>query len=363
MAKYSIRSGTVIDHTDDGWTEFKKWLNGTYTTLPYTWIEDTLTYTIIAPDNSITHTFSFNKTDETACQEFEASYKSRRVIDSRTVDGRLVAATSKPDGSRANFFTPNWCDKTTWYQKSTYVASEVLTDSGNHTTYSFAHQFVVDSYHGKITQEDFLKGPTGQNLRVTVKVNDITKTEQDPHYGSGGDYIINYAAGTITFLSALNADDEVTATYHYTNDSTFIIAPSANKTLVIDLAEVQLSTNVELLDSVRYNVFGYVDVFAPQLMLAPYNIPSGTKIPLANDFVYKTMSDYLNDSMRLYPQCPGVGTNWRGSPPSLVFDWDYLKSLPLSYKAGMEVRIWLEHHTPFGGNFATVTFYCGSVAE
>ena len=40
--------GLVIDYTQDGWSEFKKWLNGTYGKLAHTWADEGAAYNIVA---------------------------------------------------------------------------------------------------------------------------------------------------------------------------------------------------------------------------------------------------------------------------------------------------------------------------
>lgn len=266
--------------------------------------------------------------------------------------------TEKPTSTSVTLFSHDWSDKTTWRETAVRVVDEVATDSGDHLTYSVAHTFLIDTYHGKVTGEDYLKDADGHGLRVVVKVNDVAKTEQDPHYGTGGDYTVNYDAGTVTFLSALDPADVVKVTYHYAVSSLFTVAPSEGKVLTVDFVEVQFSADIQLTDSIVFQPYGYVDVFAPQLMPG---IPSGTKIPLGDPLIYKTITDYQNDAIRSYPKYPAIGGNgWRGCPQEiLVMDWDYLRAKPLVASAGMELRIFLQHETPFGGYYATATFYCG----
>lgn len=266
--------------------------------------------------------------------------------------------TEKPTSTSLTLFSHDWSDKTTWRETAVRVVDEVAPDSGDHLTYTVAHTFLIDTYHGKVTGEDYLKDADGHSLRVVVKVNDVAKTEQDPHYGTGGDYTINYDAGTVTFLSALDPADVVKVTYHYAVSSLFTVAPSEGKVLTVDFVEVQFSADIQITDSIVFQPYGYVDVFAPQLMPG---IPSGTKIPLGDPLIYKTMRDYMNDSIRSYPKYPALGGgSWRGCPQEiLVMDWDYLRAKPLVASAGMELRISLQHDTPFGGYYATATFYCG----
>lgn len=289
------------------------------------------------------------------------------ITTSRTSgDGSPLFSARKPDSPKLTFITPNWCDKTTWYAASGYVEDEVASDSGDHTTYNLAHQNAIDTYHGKITFEDYLKDSEERSFRVVVKVNDVVKTEQDPHFGTGGDFTVDYALGKITFLAALQPTDVVEVTYHYAVSSAYTIAPSAGKILMVDKVEVQFSGDIEMQDSFVFQAYGLVDVFAPQLMAPPYNVPSGTKIPLGDPLTYKTLNDLLNDSNHAYPAYPAVGgSNWRAlKTAAYIFAWNYdVGATNLHAAYGMEVVVKLQHDAVCGGDFATATFYCTSEDE
>jgi hypothetical protein len=279
----------------------------------------------------------------------------------KTVDGRLRYAVEKSDTPKKTIISHDWTDPTTWYSSSVRVVDEIASDSGNHILYNLDHVNVIDTYHGKVTQEDFLLDGSDNSFRVTVKVNDVTKTEQDPHYGAGGDYTVNYENGTVSFLSALAANDEVKVTYHYATDSVFTVTPESGKSLAIEFAEVQFAADVVINDSVVFQPYGYVDVFAPQYLQSnggPY--PSLTKIPLGNPVIYKSMSDYQNDAVKSYCTYPPLGGNgWRGSPEEIIImDWDYVSATSLRSDYGMEIRVYLQHDTAFDGYCATATFYC-----
>jgi len=280
-----------------------------------------------------------------------------------TGDGSPILASRKPDAPKLTFITPNWCDRTTWYSASEYVEDEVAEDSGDHTTYELDNQNVIDTYHGKITFEDFLLDSESRSYRVAVTVDDVAKTEQDPHVGSGGDFTVNYAAGTVTFLSALTGTEVVKVTYHYENGSTFTVAPITGKMLMVETVEVQCSSDLEMEDSFTFQAYGLVDVFAPQLMPG---IPSGTKIPLGDPLRYKTIVDIINDSNHSYPPYPVMGgSGWRSNTtPLYIFAWDYDVGSTMLYASyGMEIRINLDHDAVCGGTLATATLYCTSEDE
>ncbi len=279
-------------------------------------------------------------------------------LDPVTTDGRKRFAVEKSDSTKKTIVSHDWTDPTTWAEASVRRVAEVVTDSGDHKKYTTNHLNIIDTYHGKVSQEDFLTDSGGHSYRAEVKVNGSVKTEQDPHTASGGDYTINYAAGEINFISALAPSDVVTVTYHYATLSTFTVKPEAGKALKLDFAEVQFSDDVVLADSVVFQPYGLVDVFAPQLVPGTY--PSGTKIPLGNPVIYKTMTDFQNDAVKAYATYPVLGgSGWRGSPHAIVvLDWDYVTSTVLRSDLGMEIRLSLQHDVPFGGWYATATFYC-----
>lgn len=270
----------------------------------------------------------------------------------KTNDGKQYVCLWPTEGTKKNFISHNWCDKTTWTTTAVRVVDEVATHVSGNLVYSVASGSIIDTYHGKITNEDYLLSPGGNSYRVVVKVNDVSKAEQDPHYGSGGDYTVNYHSGTVTFLSALQPEDVVKVTYHYASGSDFILKPDAGKVLKVKRIEVQFSKNIVLKDSVKFQLYIGAN-------------------PVGNPFVYKTMNDYINESNGSHPVIPAMGvsgsnptTDWRNmSYDSVIYSWDYQAMTELKSSLSASIKIFLDHHTPFGGDTATATFYCFSENE
>lgn len=286
-----------------------------------------------------------------------------------TSSGRKQIGIYPTEGDFTNIITHDWCDPTTWYGQSVRVVDEIAANSGDNQTYTLAHQNVIDTYHGKLNMEDYLTDANGNSYRVSVTVNGVAKTEVDPHTGAG-DFTVDYAAGKITFGSALSGSDVVKATYHYENGSTFTVAPKAGKVLYLKKVKVLFTENIELTDTLRFTPYGLVDVFAPTMTPNPY--PSGTKIPLSNGTVYKTMVNYLAEVTRNFNKIQDLGgnvSNWRASPvKTTLLEWDYPALQMISYSAGMELRMLLDHDTAFtstDGNpsHAIACFECFVEAE
>jgi hypothetical protein len=316
------------------------------------WLEDRTSIQIVSEDEAIAYIVGVGQL---------------LVNPAKTSDGRQRIAIEKSQNVRTNFFSYDFTDPCTWYQTATRIVDEVATDSGDHITYNLAQNRVIDNYHGRITQEDDLLGSGGHSLRVVVKVNDVVKTEQDPHYGTGGDYTINYELGKVIFESVKDVADVIKVTYHYAINSIYTVKPLAGKQLLIDIAEVQFSSDVDPRDTVLFEAWGIADFFLTSAQMTAYGIPYGIgyKIRLQR-LAYKTMADFHNDAFRSYPSYPALGDpdNWRSQHHAVTtFDWDYLGSVSLSSAKGMELRVYLEHHEPFVGYMATATFYCRSESE
>lgn len=293
--------------------------------------------------------------------DFETNYLSKigaKAIDRRTTDGRNRVAIEKSDVENTIVYSHNWADKTTWYTESVYVVDEIasVVVPFVFTTYQVAHSNVIDTYHGKIPQEDILKDANGISYRVVVKVNGVVKVEQNPHLGSGGDYTVDYALGRVTLLNALVALDEVKISHHYASTSGFVIKPAAGKALRVDNVKIQLSTDIVPNDSLLSQPQGLVDFFQPQLMPG---VPSGTLIPLRAPVVYKTTNDFQAVAMAVSSPTTALGgAGWRGQTRQMVIhDLRNLTQQPLLASKGMQLRLYLEHDIPYTG-VAAATFYC-----
>lgn len=283
--------------------------------------------------------------------------------------GRSQISTFPTEGSSVNIFSHDWCNPTTWYTQAVRVVDEVATDSGDQITWNLSRQNIIDTYHGKITGEDFLSDSGGNSYRVSVTVDGVAKAEVDPHTGVG-DFTVDYANGKIVFGSALNVGAVVKATYHYENGSLFIVAPDSGKRLLLKRVEVQFTDNINITDTIKFIPYGLVDVFAPSLVNNPY--PSGTKIPINDGTVYKTMQDYINESNGAQPKIIDLGgssSNWRASQnKTVILVWDYMTVDYISSAAGVELHTYLDHDTPFSSINTTpasaiATFYCLSEDE
>ena len=264
-------------------------------------------------------------------------------------DGKPLIATTVAEGLKANKITPNWCDPTTWWYSSLYVENEVASkkDGYDGYIYELSHHNIIDSFHGKFTGEWNQLDINGNSLRVLVKVNDVEKAEKDP-CTLVGDYEVNYNSGEIRFYSQVQESSIVKVSYHYENGSTWILSPDNGEVCRIKSIECQFSEDVEMTDSMIYEIYAY----------NPYDLPN--KVQVTSPDVYKTMWDFINDANKAYPKIPAIGgATWRGLNSNVyVFSWDFQSASSLSSLFGVELRVRLEHNIPFKGTCCTGTFYC-----
>lgn len=290
--------------------------------------------------------------------EFETMATNKRLGLKQQPDKALLVTTVGREGKETIWATHNYCDRTTWFGDSVRT-SEVLFNSGDNLTFSGSHHFWTDMVHGKVFDENALCTDVEHGYAVEVVVSNVTQSARLPFATSGGDYVVNYASGSITFAGEVLSP--VTCSYSYENGSTWYLKPYPSKAIDLEQAEAQFSVGCTMNDTIHFQVFGFVDVFAPQYLIAnggPY--PSGTKIPL-EETSYKTIYQLIDEALGSYPVIPAIG-----SGASIRMNPSAIYGFPFTYNAvrrlldvyGLELRVYLENDVAFDGARATATFYC-----
>ena len=260
-------------------------------------------------------------------------------------DGSAIVTPEPRCGSSLVVVTHNWCDPTTWYTGSNRIEGETLSDSGDGRTFNSANQHWIDLSHGKVYREDMLSAP----YLPVVKVDGVQKTERAPWAVSGGDFQIDYVAGTVTFFEAQTG--VVTTDYSAAASSLFVIAPTAGKRLWVEYSEVQFSRDIDIKSHTHFQPWAYNPADPPN------------KIAAAAATTYKTLDNYIEEANGCYPSIPPMGATrgFQQYRETFPFKYATIKELLSSY--GLEIRVWLEGDVPYGGEYGTATFYCTSRDE
>lgn len=243
-----------------------------------------------------------------------------------------MVAVYKQEGTSGTIISYDWTRKQTWYEKSVRVTGEALTlDSG--LVYNSANTYWIDLNHGFLTDEDDIKAP----YLPKVYDNGVQLVEDQ-------DFTINYVTGKVTLNQA--PAGPVTADYSYATISTFTVAPSPGKVLMIDHTELQFSKNVILNNSsIDFDIYVY----------NPYDLPNKV---LYKKKRYKNIRDIINGANLGQGFIPAVAGLQHDV---IVFPFNYVTTQPIDSSVGAEIRVSISDHQPFTGEFATVTFYVHSV--
>lgn len=265
-----------------------------------------------------------------------------------TNDSFLRIVQEPREGTAINFYSPNLCDKTTWYDGSIRVENFEFTDSGDLTTWNGDHEYLIDLYHGKIFNENAVV----ENYSIMVEVSEddgatwVEKT-QNTFDEADGDYLIDYVNGNITFNSALNSGDKVRASFSKASSSMmWKMSPSTGKRLKLMYAEAQFTTDVEISADIAYETWAY----------NPLDLPNKIKI---GEIRYKTLSDFLYESTGVYPRVSsfgGTGSRGLGGKDILIFPFKYNSFRDIRNSQGVEIRITTKKEHV--GTMATATLYC-----
>jgi len=222
---------------------------------------------------------------------------------------------------------------------------------------------------GLVEEQQHLNPEDPHGYKVIIKSDGKEMVAREPFATSGGDYIINFEDGSVTFLSEQKGI--VTASYSYENGSAFTIRPTPGKILDIETAKALFSDNSIMNDTIKYEVFGNVEDFAPELVPS---IPKGTKIVIS-ETVYKRYVQILAESHGLHLPANANGYNKEDANLSMA-DFRYKSrgirsncvAIPFRYgtvrtlnsKMGMEIKIRLLNNMAFEGEVVVITLYAGS---
>lgn len=302
------------------------------------------------------HTIDQSKTtiiDQVANTDVEISNASFTATSKH-----MLVEVAPREGIGLNFYTPNFCDRTTWYEGSTAITEFAMTDSGDKTTWNTNGTHTgpwVDLTHGKIFAEDLITAATPAYLcKVEVSTDTgttwVEKTEND-FDATDDDFSVDYVNGTVTFNSALGVGDLVRASFSNAPSTlTYTIKPDEGKRVRLVHVECQMSIDIEFTTKVEYQVWAY----------NPYDFPNKVQVKAS---VYKTIMDFLYESTGVYPTFPKIdATGARGIPEDIiVVPFNYTASRDILDSQGIEIRVVMDKE--FAGHVCNCTFYCLSEDE
>jgi hypothetical protein len=275
-------------------------------------------------------------------------------------DGIMQMSGEPRIGTEVIYGTHNFADKTTWASDSVRVVDEIAIDSGDGLTFNLVNKYLIDIIHGKVFDEDqYVRDQQSSNpsdphgYAIIVTVDNAAVTIREALEVSGGDCEVNYTDGKIVFFQS-QSGKTVKVSYSYATTSNFYISPDAGFDLDIEKAKAMWSADFDMTDSVRFEIYGFAAVFAPQL-----GLPSGTKIPLSVT-EYRTLNQLTSEASEYQPHAiPASGGTTRGTTQdrhATYFRYGTIRRLTSA--AGIELRICTGHNRVMGGEFATATFYC-----
>ena len=284
------------------------------------------------PEEQITAltTLVTNHTGEPLPENIVSNVTLYSVDKTSSAEKALKVADTKLEGSSTMFCSPNFCDKTTWYEGSTRITSETLTTSDN-LTFSSIHTYWVDLCHGKIPYEDRIDS-TGNLYKAHIFIDDVETT-------SG--YTIDYINGTIVFESSQEGKT-IKATYNYAGAMQWTITPSSGKILKLIGTEIKFTKDCVL--------NGNKISFQPCVSGQAYGQPT----------IYKNMEDIVKCCMGqgwIVPSFDSINKD------IICLPFDYVTSKDLKASQAASIKITLSSTTQVTGTFATCIGYCISITE
>lgn len=277
--------------------------------------------------------------------DFEANFvsSSNRSLRPKNSLGIPLQTIEPRLGTELIVVTHNFSDPTTWYSKSMRKSSVIMTASVDNLDFTCPWNNWIDMTHGKLFDEDSLKSDIVHQYSASVWVDGILKNERAPFAMSGGDYVIDYKNGKITFPVAVTGS--VTSSFSYATDSTWIFKPDPGKKIDIEQSEVQFGLDTVMTDTVEFQIWVY----------NPYDLPNKVMIDKTS---YKTVRNIIDEALGSYPVIKAFGGAERGIVSDVYgFPFRYGAVRSMKSSQGVELRIKLANDIPFSGTYTTATFY------
>lgn len=280
-------------------------------------------------------------------------------------DGVPQFAQAPRDGSEWVIGSHNFCDPCSWFGDSVRVHDEALTDSGDGLTWNSAHVNWIDMVSGRMHNDDIwsqlqmMMDPADPHgYLVVVKVDGVVQTMREPFEAAGGDYEIDWDNGKVIFFAS-QSGKTVTTSYSYATGNTFYVRPMPGKVLIIEDAEADISSDVDMSDAIAYSAWH----FDPNTMTYVKDMEAK----------YKRSGQIVTEARGCYPTFEAIGATeadkllpmaafrrksrgMKSNRQAIPFQYSTVKWLHSAYY--QEVRVYTEHGRAFDGEHVTMTFYC-----
>jgi len=325
-------------------------------------------------------------------------------LEIRTKSGLPRYQQDPREGDVVELYSTNFADKTTWFTEAKKVENATLRATGDPKVFEFVDTvgttdrgFIIDVTHAKITQEHMLRAEyapkidvAGSRLVEREFAYDQNVVAADGRTMTAGDYVINYEATPATITFTNTPSEAPVATYYYAYSSGWYVITKPNKKLDMLAAETGLSEGIEQNDTVIYQpqILAAAAAAAgmfPATLLASQggtimdtdyiNLPkpnpqaasaSDLETDLDKVHRYANIDDFLNESQRIFPKMPRIGTNSRGMKSAqYVLRWPYGEAArrEIASSQYIRIRIYLEYDQPFTGDKAQMSVYAISESE
>lgn len=282
-------------------------------------------------------------------------------------DGTPKVALAPRDGSEWVIGSHNFCDPCSWFGDSVRVTTETLTVAGNGLSATSVHPNWIDMTSGRmhnddtwveIQKEENPGNPHGYAVHVYSNGTELTRC---PDFSeTGGDYWVDYDAGTVNFISS-QKNNVITASYSYATTNTFYVRPLSGTLLAVEDAECDVSSDVIMNATIAYSAWQYIE------QLGGY----------ASDKVYqfKRVGQLLTEARGCYSPYQAIAATedhknitdireFRRKSRGMKYQrqaapFQYSTVRWISSASKQEVRVFTSSPTvPMGGEHISITFYC-----
>lgn len=295
---------------------------------------------------------------------FDLGYKDQQ----KDKDGFIQVVQQPTPGTERYFYSPNFCNKCSWWEDSTHVENLQLAVINDGTIYRATnHLHGIDMQHGLVRKEDLSVWENAETYPHLIPYVEKSTNEGSSWSNAGTediDYVIDYANSsgvTVTFLSSIGTGTLVRMSFRKANNFLLTIKAPENKRLKWVYMEVQAVKGFTWTDTILLEYYAYVGPGTPPSLVQVFadaikGMPDVAAECTGSYAVLPAMGEQ-NASYKLGGWFRGFGNDLLQAP------FKFISYQEISQFAVAEVKIRLKNNIAFLGEYMTLTPHCQEVSS
>jgi hypothetical protein len=289
---------------------------------------------------------------------FDLGYKDQQ----KDSDGFIQVVQQPTPGTERYFYSPDFCDKCTWWEDSVAVESLQLSTITDGQVYeATGHPFGIDIHHGGVRkgkQVVFLFAESYPFLVPVVEKSTNGGSTWSLVEGEDENYVVDYEHSNgvrVTFNPVLASGTLVRMSFRKAQTYLCTIKPATNKRLKLVYIEVQGVKGFKWTDTILLEFYMWISGVLTLVGVDDFNGMQDVAAECTGSYAVLPAMGGTDEQYKLGRKARGF------SDDLLQLPFRYISYQDIRADGIAEIRIKLQNNIPFIGEYFTLTPHCQEV--